>query len=81
MLHGDDLEAETKFAQTHGVPWRLATADSVRALIEDNLAIQKYPTYILLDREGVVLSFNGVGELPLRGDGLVGTLEKLLLKR
>jgi thiol-disulfide isomerase/thioredoxin len=62
-----------------GVPWRQARPDSVKTIVE-RIHIIGYPTYVLLDREGKIVSSGGKGQLPLDGPELATTLEKVLPK-
>ncbi len=83
---GIDAE-ETKdrlaeFVLKNGITWRQATAESTEELLRKKLRIQDhgYPTRVLLDPQGKILSLGHDGELPLGGKDLIKTLETLLPK-
>jgi thiol-disulfide isomerase/thioredoxin len=59
--------------------WPQARADSIKPTIE-RFHIVPYPTYVLLDRDGRIVSWEAVGQPPLRGPDLMTTLEKVLGK-
>jgi thiol-disulfide isomerase/thioredoxin len=63
------------FLKAHDVPWTNATPDSVKELVENRLRIRGFPTHLLLDRDGRVVS------LPTTGSGssdLLDTLERTI---
>lgn len=65
------------FLKTHDVPWTNATPDSVKELVENRLRILGFPTHLLLDRDGRVVS------LPTTGSGssdLLDALERTIRK-
>jgi len=70
------------FVLKNGITWRQATAESTEELVRKKLRIQDhgYPTLVLLDPQGKILSLGHDGELPLGGKDLIRTLEKLLSK-
>jgi len=59
--------------------WPQARPDSVKTVI-DRFHIVPYPTYVLLDKDGRVVSWGQKGQLPLDGPELATTLEKVLSK-
>jgi peroxiredoxin len=71
------LKGVQEFLTVHGVTWTQANTDSIKSLLEKRFRISSYPTVILVDPEGKIISVDQ-GELPLRGPGLMSTLEKLL---
>jgi thiol-disulfide isomerase/thioredoxin len=71
------LEKARALVAEKGVTWPQARADSIKPTIE-RFHIVPYPTYVLLDREGRIVSWGGKGQLPLRGPDLMTTLEKVL---
>ncbi len=73
----------SKFVAEHGITWRQATAESTEEWVRKNLRIQDhgYPTRILLDMQGKILSLDREGELPLGGKELIKTIEQLLLEK
>lgn len=60
-----------------GVSWPNATPDSVRSLVDKRLRVSSFPTYILLDPNGVILETG----FSLRGQSLIARLEKHLKER
>lgn len=69
------METVRKLLEQKGVTWTNAAPDSVKDLVEKRFRIWGFPTYILLDPEGVVVETNG-GRL--RGQALIATLEQRL---
>ncbi len=69
-----------RFVAEKKIAWRQATAESTVQWVRNKVRIQDhgYPTHILLDPNGRILSVGRKGELPLDGEGLRGTLAKLL---
>jgi thiol-disulfide isomerase/thioredoxin len=72
-----DLEFVKKFAAQQGINWTNATTESIKELTEERFRITGFPTTILLDRTGKILSLGRKDQLPLRGKELLNTLEKL----
>ena len=70
----EDATAVRKLLDKERVEWPQATFESIRELVEKQVRIGAYPTYILLDRERKIIC---TGE-ELRGTKLVPTLQKLL---
>jgi thiol-disulfide isomerase/thioredoxin len=68
----EDLAAARKLAAERGVTWPQATLESIRG----RLTVYAFPTTILLDPAGRIVSM-GAGE-ELRGQNLERTLDKLL---
>jgi thiol-disulfide isomerase/thioredoxin len=75
--YDDELVTEREFARAQSIPWTLAAAESVKALIEDGFSIQAYPTLILLNRQGAVISFGRKGQPAISGSALSDTLRAL----
>ena len=61
------------------LPWPQSRPDSVKSVI-DRFRIVPYPTYVLLDPQGKVVSWGAKGQLPLDGPALATTLDKVLTK-
>ena len=74
----DELAKLQAFVAEQDVPWLHATADSVEDVIKNSFRIRGYPTKILLDREGRVVSAGDPGQPSLRGEALLKTLEDTL---
>ncbi len=74
----DELAKLQAFVAEQDVPWLHATADSVEDVIKDGFRVRGYPTKILLDREGRVISAGDPGQPPLIGEGLLKTIEENL---
>lgn len=62
----EDLETQRKFLAENDVPWIHATAESVADLVRNRFRVFSFPTKILLDREGRVVSVGDPGQLPLK---------------
>jgi hypothetical protein len=69
------MESVRKLLARSGVTWTNAAPDSVKDLVEKRFRIWGFPTYILVDPEGVIVETN-TGDL--RGQSLIATLEKRL---
>lgn len=76
----DPSKAKETVAQKQ-VMWTQATWESIQELSERRLGIRLFPTTILLDAQGKIVSLGDRGHLPLRGKELIETLDKLLAKR
>lgn len=72
----DELARLQAFVAEQDVPWLHATADSVEEVIRHGFRVRGYPTKILLDREGRVLSVDDPGQPPLTGEALLKTIEE-----
>ena len=67
------------FIAEHEMTWTQATEESVKELIDERLMVRAWPTAILLDPEGKILSVGRRSdELGLRFEKLDETLETLL---
>jgi thiol-disulfide isomerase/thioredoxin len=62
----DDLDTQRKFLAENDSPWVHATAASVADLVQSRFRVYSFPTKILLDREGRVVSVGDPGQLPLK---------------
>lgn len=71
------LEKAKAFVAAKGVLWTQATPASIKNLYARRFRVTAWPTTILLDPDGKILSTGGK-EAPLRGDDLKATLEKML---
>lgn len=74
----DDLANLQTFVAEQDVPWLHATAESVEDVVRHGFRIRRYPTKILLDREGRVVSTGDDGQPSLKGEGLLKTIEETL---
>ena len=63
------------FLENHKAAWPQARKDSIKTLTEVTYRIQEYPSSILLDPEGKVVSLN---QKSLQGRYLLDTLDKIL---
>ncbi len=78
-INGDkDAATARNFLKDHNVTFPQAKWDSVKDLVERRMRIEEWPTAILLDADLRVVSTNTKGELHIRHDGLMNTLETLL---
>jgi peroxiredoxin len=77
----DDLETQRKFLAEHEAPWIHATAASVADLMMSRFRVWIFPTKILLDREGRIVSVGDPGQLPLKAeDDLRKAIEEVLAR-
>lgn len=76
----DELARLQAFVAEQDVPWLHATAGSVEDVIRHGFRVRFYPTKILLDREGRVVSAGDPGQPPLKGEALLNTIEGSLVK-
>lgn len=74
----DDLDTQKKFVAEKGLPWINATAVSAKPLIEKNFRVWVFPTKILLDREGRIVSLGEPGQPPLKDEGLLKSIEEVV---
>ncbi|MGE5835677.1 MAG: TlpA family protein disulfide reductase [Acidobacteriota bacterium] len=65
------------FLKAHDVPWTNATPDSVKELVENRLRILGFPTHLLLDRAGRVVSLATTGS---GSSDLLDALERTIRK-
>lgn len=74
----DDLDTLKKFVAEKGLPWINATAASVKPVIEKNFRVWVFPTKILLDREGRIVSLDEPGQPSLKDEGLLKSIEEVV---
>jgi peroxiredoxin len=67
-----------RFLTDKGVTWTNTAPDSGRELAQQRLRVAAFPTHILLDPRGTVLSIGGKDQLPLHGERLMESLARLL---
>lgn len=78
MDQDKEIDSVKKFIAEQGVTWPNATTESINELIEQRFRIVAFPTTILLDQQGKIISLGRKDQMPLRGEELMGTLEKLM---
>jgi thiol-disulfide isomerase/thioredoxin len=78
MDQDKEVEPVRKFLADQGINWPNATTESIKDLIDKRFRIVAYPTTLLLDPQGKIISLGRKDQLPLRGDELMDTLEKLM---
>jgi len=78
MDNDEDLAAARAIVSAQKLPWPQATPASIDTLIEKQFRVRRFPTAILLDPEGRVVSTGGKDQPPLIGARLAETLAKLL---
>lgn len=74
----DDLDTLKKFVAEKSLPWINATAASVKPVIEKNFRVWIFPTKILLDREGRIVSLGEPGQPPLKDEELLKSIEEVV---
>jgi thiol-disulfide isomerase/thioredoxin len=77
----DDLETQRKFVAEKDLPWIHATSSSVADLVRSRFRVAVFPTKILLDREGRVVSVGDPGQPPLREEDDVRKAVEEVLSR
>jgi thiol-disulfide isomerase/thioredoxin len=78
MDEDESVEKVKKFLTEKEVTWTNATTPSIKELTAKRFRITAFPTTLLLDPEGKIISLGRRDQLPLRGKDLLETLEKLL---
>ena len=78
MDEDKDLEAVKKFVAEKGMTWTQATTESISELAKKRFRITAYPTLILLDPNGKIISLGRKDQLPLRREKLLDSLDKVL---
>ena len=80
-INGDkDAAAARKFIKDRNVTFPQASWDSVKDLVEQRFRIDEWPTAIMIDSDQRVVSTNSKGQPHIRQEGLMSTLEGLLVK-
>ena len=78
LNNDEDFEKTKAFVTEQGMTWTEATRESIEDLINKRFRINAWPTTVLLDPEGKVVSLGEENHLLLRDKGLLNTLEKIL---
>lgn len=73
----ESREAVEKYVRRYDVTWPQADPSTVEDLVRNKLMVRAFPSAILLDRDGTVVS-TGAGALRLRGPKLIQTLERFI---
>jgi thiol-disulfide isomerase/thioredoxin len=76
----DGLEKARVLIREQTATWTHAMGPEASAVVRNRFRIIPFPTKILLDREGRILSIGQKGQLPLDGSALASTLEKCGLR-
>jgi hypothetical protein len=74
---GEEVEQARALVSEKEVGWPQAAGPAARVLINRRFRIDGYPNYVLLDADRRIVSTGEEGELPLRGEHLLKTLEQL----
>ena len=77
----EDLDTQRKFLAENDLPWTHATAASVADLVRSRFRVSSFPTKILLDREGRIVSVGDPGQLPLKTEDDVRQAVEEVLSR
>jgi len=77
----DDLETQKKSVAELDMPWLHATSASVEDIILKRFGVTTFPTHILVDREGRIVSTGDPGEPPLKKDVLAATVEEVVSRK
>lgn len=78
MDEDESVENVKKFLTEKEIAWTNATTPSIKELVHKKFRIVAFPTTILVDPKGKIVSFGRTNQLPLRGKELLETLEKLI---
>ena len=78
MDNDEDIEKARALIAEKGITWPQATTPSIKDLLEFRLRIKAFPSNVLLDPQGRVISLGLKDHLPLKQEKLLQTLEKLL---
>ena len=77
MDNDEEIEKARGFIAEKAITWPQATTPSIKDLLEFRLRIKAYPSAVLLDPQGRVISLGLKDHLPLKEEKLLQTLEKL----
>ena len=77
----DDLETHRKWVAEMDLSWVHATSASVQDIILKRFGVVTFPTHILVDREGRVVSAGDPGQPPLKKDQLAATVEEVVSRK
>ena len=77
----DDLETHRKSVAELDLPWLHATSASVQDVILKRFGVTTFPTHILVDREGRIVSVGDPGQPPLKKDELAATVEEVVSRK
>ena len=78
MDEDKDINKVKEFLAEKGMTWTQATPESIKELVKKRFRITAYPTTMLLDPQGRIISLGRKDQPPLRGEKLFSTLEKIL---
>ena len=78
MDQDEDPEKVKKFLTDKGITWPQATTASIKDLLDKRFRITAFPTTVLLDPQGKIISLGQRDQPKLRGKELFDTLEKLM---
>ena len=78
MDEDKELEKVKKFVAEKGMTWPQATTESIGELAKKRFRVTAYPTLVLLDPNGKIVSLSRKDQMPLRGEKLLETLDKVL---
>lgn len=77
----DELEDQKKLVAEQDLNWIHATSASVQDVILKRFGVTTFPTHILLDRDGRIVSTGDPGQPPLKKDALAGTVEEVVARK
>lgn len=77
----DDLETQKKSVAEQNLPWIHATSASVQDIILKQFGVTRFPTHILVDREGRVVSVGDPGQPSLKKEDLLATVEEVVSRK
>ncbi|HVG08977.1 MAG TPA: TlpA disulfide reductase family protein [Thermoanaerobaculia bacterium] len=77
----DELETQKKLVAEQGLSWIHATSASVQDIILKRFGVDRFPTHILVDREGLIVSVGDPGQRPLKKESLPATVEEVVSRK
>lgn len=77
----DDLETQKKSVAELDQAWIHATSASVEDIILKRFGVMSFPTHILVDREGRIVSVGDPGQPPLKKESLLATVEEVVSRK
>lgn len=77
----DELEAQKQLVAEQGLDWIHSTSASVQDVILKRFGVTTFPTHILVDREGLIVSVGDPGQPPLKKDRLAETVAEVVSRK
>ncbi len=78
VLCDDDFEDARAIVKRYSVPWQTAASHDVSTFVKDRLRLASYPSHVLVDKKGYIISVGLPGEPLISSGHLSATLNELL---